>query len=129
MRISIFIVALVLLQSLHAMALPQIDEDSITDEKKFLVDNSQCIAQARSGQNSGSNDFVKDAAVGSATGAGSAVVFGAMTGGDIGPGAAIGAVVGGLSGGSKGVYQGGQMSDQIYSSCMIDKGYKIWTRD
>jgi len=62
------------------MSLPQIDEDSITDEKEFLADNSQCIAHARSGQNSSGNNVVKDAVIGSATGAGSAVVFGAPPG-------------------------------------------------
>lgn len=129
MKILIFILTLVLFQSIYTLALPQIDEESITDEKKFIVDNSQCIAQARSGQNSGSNDFVKDAALGSATGAGSAVVFGAMTGGDIGPGAAIGAVVGGLSGGSSSVYRTSRPNSQIYSKCMTEKGYKIWKRD
>jgi len=70
MKILIFILALVFALPLDVMSLPQIDEDSITDEKEFLADNSQCIAHARSGQNSSGNNIVKDAAIGSATGAG-----------------------------------------------------------
>ncbi|GJM17300.1 MAG: hypothetical protein DHS20C13_26270 [Thermodesulfobacteriota bacterium] len=129
MKILIFIFALVFALTLNVMSLPQIDEDSITDEKKFLADNSQCIAHARSGQSGGGNDFVKDAAIGSATGAGSSVVFGAMTGGDIGTGAALGAVVGGLSGGSGSVYRTSQPNSQIYSQCMTERGYKILKRE
>jgi len=74
MEISIFIFALVPLQTFSVMALAQLDEDSITDEKKFLV-------------------------------------------------------VGVLSGGSRSVYSGEQVNDQIYSTCMIERGYKIWERN
>ncbi len=129
MKILIFIIALVFALPLDVMSLPQIDEDSITDEKNFLADNSQCIAHARSGQSGGGDDFVKDAAIGSATGAGSSVVFGAITGGDIGPGAAVGAVVGGLTGGSRSVYRTSQPDAQIYSLCMTERGYKILERE
>jgi len=127
MRILILIFALVLIQTFYVMAIPQIDEDSIKDEKKFLVDNGQCLAYAKSG--GGGSDFAKDVAIGATVGAGSSVAFGAMAGGDIGTGAAIGAVVGGLAGGGRSVYRSDQVNDQIYTNCMIERGYKIWTRD
>jgi len=97
--------SLLFLSSTYVYALPQIDESSITDEKKFLVDNSQCIAQARTGESVAGSNFTQDAVLGAGIGAGSSVAFGAMTGGDIGTGAAVGAVVGGLSGGGRSVYR------------------------
>ena len=129
MRRFIFILLLTLAQSANVFALPQIDESSITDEKKFLVDNSQCIALARRGETGAGSDFVENAAKGAASGAVSSVTFGAMTGGVSGSGAGLGAVVGGLSGGSMSVYRNTQPNDQIYAKCMTDKGYKIWNRN
>jgi len=75
---------LLLLSILYVYALPQIDESSITDEKKFLVDNSQCISQARTGGNASGADYAQGAVIGAGIGVGSGVAFGAMTGGDIG---------------------------------------------
>lgn len=129
MKIVIFVFVLIIVSAFSALALPQIDESSITDEKKFLVDNSQCIAHARTGQSGGGSNFAEDAVIGAGVGAGSSVAFGAMTGGDLGAGAAVGAVVGGLSGGGRSVYRTSQPNSQIYSNCITERGYKLLEND
>jgi hypothetical protein len=63
--------------------------------------------------------------MGAGIGGGSGVAFGAMTGGVSGAGAAVGAVVGVLSGGGRSVDRTAQPNDQIYSQCMVERGYKI----
>lgn len=129
MKVLLFHIILMVLSTVYVTALPQIDETSVTDEKQFLVDNGQCIAQARSGQSAGVSNFAQDAVIGAGVGAGSSVAFGAMTGGDLGPGAAVGAVVGGLSGGGRSVYRTSQPNSQIYSQCMTKLGYKMLESD
>jgi len=99
--------------TLYDYGLPQIDESSITDQKRFLIDKSQSIAQARTGENASGFSYAQGAAIGAGIGASSGVAFGAMIGGEIVLRAAVGLVIGGLSGGGISVYRTAQPNDQI----------------
>jgi hypothetical protein len=57
---------LFLLSTLYYSGLPQIDESSIAEEKRLLVDKSQCIAQARTGESALGSGYAQGAAIGQA---------------------------------------------------------------